>query len=90
MAVARNFRPCLQANKYCDQVQGITEFGNNERRLPNAGRNQAYYEARVGTDRQGKGGVRRLVFLIEGQKGRSATIRSQYFSPDHYTTLCQM
>jgi ribonuclease T1 len=87
--VARDFRPCLVSNRYCAAVDGVQVFGNAEKRLPSARTGQTYYEARVGKDRYKAGGKRRLVFLINGVKGRAA-VQARYFSGDHYGTFCEM
>jgi guanyl-specific ribonuclease Sa len=87
--VQRNLRSCLASNVACAAVQGLQVFNNNERRLPAAGHNQAYYEARVGTDHAGAGGVRRVVDLAQGAKG-SASVLDKYYSADHYATFCEL
>jgi guanyl-specific ribonuclease Sa len=87
--VARNMRSCLTVKIACAAVDGSQVFGNNEGRLPTAGANQTYMEGRVGTDRAGLGGVRRLVMLVQDSKAKSV-ILSQYYTSDHYGTFCEL
>lgn len=86
--VARSFKSCITSNIACGDVRGQQVFGNNEGRLPGAGKNQSYREGRVGADRAGAGGVRRLVFLVGG--GAKQTVIDQYYTDDHYETFCKI
>lgn len=87
--VARSFRPCLTSNLYCQGVVNVGVYQNRHNRLPAAPKGETYWEARVGANRAGNAGRRRLVFLIQGQRGR-ATVVAEYFTADHYTTFCKM
>ncbi|KQY96865.1 hypothetical protein ASD21_23085 [Caulobacter sp. Root1455] len=88
LEVARNFKSCVTSNVACAAVAGRQAFGNAEKILPAAAKNQAYQEARVGADRAGAGGVRRLVFLVGGTPPAKQSVVSQYYSDDHYRTFC--
>jgi len=90
LEVARNFKSCVTSNVACAAVAGRQAFGNAEKILPAVARNQAYQEARVGADRAGAGGVRRLVFLVGGTPPAKQSVISQYYSDDHYRTFCAM
>lgn len=62
-------------------------FGNNENRLPAAGRGQVYYEGRAQRDPGGDAGAYRLVFLVTEGKSKSV-IEQRYYSPNHYGGFC--
>ena len=68
------------------QGAGLVVFNNNERRLPNAGTNEAYYEFDLGRDGFGGRGAHRAVILV--QKGSKNKILTSYFTQDHYSTFC--
>lgn len=93
-SAAAAFSYYVKGNGACgaaSDIDGCALFGNAEKRLPRAGKGEDYYEARVGEDRFGGAGKRRLVFLITGTyRSRDALIVAKYFTPDHYETFCRM
>ena len=84
----RNLSACLTG--LVGACSGLDKqvFNNSEGKLPAAGKNETYYEGKVGVDRAGAAGVRRLVFLVLG--GEKPKILHRYFSTDHYTTFCAL
>ena len=65
----------------------VQVFGNGERRLPQAGRGQTYYEGKARRDPGGAAGTYRLVFLVtDGAK--KSVIDKRYYSADHYVSFC--
>ena len=61
---ALNF--CMTDN-VCTGLNAIV-FNNSRKRLPSIGHNRQYYEGRVGEDRSGGPGKRRLVYLVQGRQ----------------------
>jgi guanyl-specific ribonuclease Sa len=62
-------------------------FGNNEGRLPGAGRGQLYYEGKARQQAGGPAGTYRLVYLVtEGKKKQ--VVEQRYYSADHYQSFC--
>ena len=65
----------------------VQVFGNGERRLPQAGRGQTYYEGKARRDPGGPAGTYRLVYLVtDGAK--KSVVDKRYYSADHYVTFC--
>ncbi|AVY68247.1 ribonuclease domain-containing protein [Xanthomonas translucens] len=65
----------------------VQVFGNGERRLPQAGRGQTYYEGKARRDPGGPAGTYRLVYLVtDGAK--KSVIDKRYYSADHYLSFC--
>ncbi|GLQ95515.1 ribonuclease domain-containing protein [Dyella acidisoli] len=64
----------------------VQPFGNNENRLPRAGRGQGYYEGKARQD-DGSAGTDRLVFLVTDSASKTY-INEKYYSSDHYETFC--
>ena len=84
---ALNF--CMTDN-VCTGLNAIV-FNNSQKRLPSIGHNQQYYEGRVGEDRSGGPGKRRLVYLVQGTaKSSDAVVLERYFTANHYETFCKI
>ncbi|MBD7923531.1 ribonuclease domain-containing protein [Xanthomonas bonasiae] len=65
----------------------VQVFGNNERRLPQAGRGKTYDEGKARHDPGGQAGTCRLVFLVtDGAK--KSVVDKRYYPADHYVTFC--
>ncbi|WP_369914900.1 ribonuclease domain-containing protein [Xanthomonas sp. NCPPB 3005] len=65
----------------------VQVFGNNERRLPQAGRGQTYDEGKARHDPGVPAGTYRPVFLVtDGAK--KSVVDKRYHSADHYVTFC--
>lgn len=90
---SQDFRYCIKQVKGKEECRDlkIKVFDNNEKRLPKAGHNQAYYEGRILHSRDETAGKRRLVSLVQGEAFTSdAKILENYFTADHYDTFCQL
>ena len=57
-------------------------FHNREGLLPPTGPGSYYIEGRVGSDRDGNAGQRRVV--IEVTRGSNPVVRNEYWTPNHY------
>ena len=57
---------CMTGND-CTGLNAVV-FNNNQKRLPSIGHNQQYYEGRVGEDRSGGPGKRRLPIWFRGRR----------------------
>lgn len=65
----------------------VQVFGNGERRLPQAGRGQTYYEGKARREPGDPAGTYRLVFLVtDGAK--KSIVDKRYYSADHYGSFC--
>ncbi|MCC4597784.1 hypothetical protein NRY95_21285 [Xanthomonas campestris pv. phormiicola] len=65
----------------------VQVFGNNERRLPQAGRGQTCYEGEAWRDPGGPAGTYRLVFLVT-DGARKSVVDKRYYSADRYVSFC--
>lgn len=64
----------------------LVTFNNNERRLPQVGNNETYYEFDLGRDGfDGRGAHRAVILVQEGTKNK---LIKSYFTQDHYSTFC--
>jgi guanyl-specific ribonuclease Sa len=90
VSAKQDFDYCVKGNA-CDANLNQQVFDNAEGRLPRAGNGQTYYEGRVGQDRAGGAGNRRLVYLLIGNgPGGNTQIANRYFTDDHYATFCEI
>ena len=87
---ARSLAACITTGM-CDSALQEREFSNNEGILPKSALNQRYMEARVGAARDDSGGVKRLVFLVQGTRGGSSeAVLEKYYTGDHYRSFCRV
>ena len=85
----RDLNYCM-TNNVCAGLNA-TVYNNSPKRLPSIGHNQSYYEGRVGADRSGGPGKRRLVYLVQGAaKTPAAVVLERYFTANHYETFCEI
>ncbi|MEP3113279.1 ribonuclease domain-containing protein [Nisaea sp.] len=85
----RDLNYCM-TNNVCAGLNA-TVYNNSPKRLPSIGHNQSYYEGRVGEDRSGGPGKRRLVYLVQGTaKSADAVVLERYFTANHYETFCEI
>ena len=78
-----NFR---EAKTNAVSGRNLVVFGNNEKKLPKAGKNETYYEFDLGRDGFNGRGSHRAVILV--QTGEKNKIVKSYFTQDHYASFC--
>jgi ribonuclease T1 len=62
-------------------------FKNNEGALPSAGKNEVYYEYKLGNDGNNGAGSHRAVLLVGTVSGKNQVLKS-YYTQNHYKTFC--
>nr|WP_256046890.1 ribonuclease domain-containing protein [Xanthomonas translucens] len=75
---------CARSHARCVRLH---HHAQSDRRLPQAGRGQTYYEGKARRDPGGPAGTYRLVYLVtDGAK--KSVIDKRYYSADHYLSFC--
>ena len=82
--VPRDVRESLRElrNQFLYHGKTLDRFHNREGNLPPTGPGSYYIEGRVGCDRGGDAGKRRVV--IEVTRGSNPMVLNEYWTPNHY------